>query len=347
MKISKVRIYESSEPVYDIEVKSDSHIFRIGNVKVENCRLLSNVKKLSAFVNSIGGTALSVGSQRVNTTNLMRIALESGQYEDGLRIYYQKLEDTIELSCKVLHANREIIRRNIKLGLLPNYIDGGIDESKQFSTIGILGLYEVVEYFGGIETDEFGYKYYTDDGIDIAKKTMKIINAVKDRYDCDFTFNVESIPAERAAVIVCQKDNAIFHRNDKYIYSNQWIPLTAKCTIQEKMRLSSILDRECGGGAIAHINLEANFPNKDLAWEMLNRLAIQDVIYSAFNTRINECKNHHMFVGTDKCPNCGEGVYDTYQRIVGYLVPTRNYSKDRFKEFSARRWYNFAEMMSD
>lgn len=311
------------------------------------CRLLSNVKKLSAFVNSIGGTALSVGSQRVNTTNLMRIALESGQYEDGLRIYYQKLEDTIELSCKVLHANREIIRRNIKLGLLPNYIDGGIDESKQFSTIGILGLYEVVEYFGGIETDEFGYNYYTDDGIEIAKKTMKIINAVKDRYDCDFTFNVESIPAERAAVIVCQKDNAIFHRSDKYIYSNQWIPLTAKCTIQEKMRLSSILDRECGGGAIAHINIEANFPNKDVAWEMLNRLAIQDVIYSAFNTRINECKNHHMFVGTDKCPNCGEGVYDTYQRIVGYLVPTRNYSKDRFKEFSARRWYNFAEMMSD
>ena len=84
-----------------------------------------------------------------------------------------------------------------------------------------------------------------------------------------------------------------------------------------------------------------------MAWEMLNRIAQAGVIYFAFNTRINECKNHHGFVGTDICPVCGEPVFDTYQRIVGYLVPTRNYSKERFMEFDARRWYTYAEMLSE
>ena len=100
-------------------------------------------------------------------------------------------------------------------------------------------------------------------------------------------------------------------------------------------------------GSIAHINLESNFPNTDMAWDMLNKIAQSGVIYFAFNTRINECKNHHGFVGTDHCPECGEPVFDTYQRIVGYLVPSRAYSKDRLREFTTRQWYTYAEAMSE
>ena len=40
------------------------------------CRLLSDTSKLEGFINSIGGTALSIGSVKVNTINLMRIAYE-------------------------------------------------------------------------------------------------------------------------------------------------------------------------------------------------------------------------------------------------------------------------------
>lgn len=153
--------------------------------------------------------------------------------------------------------------------------------------------------------------------------------------------------AERCAVILCQKDNLIYEKDKKFIYSNQWIPLSEKCTIQEKLRLSSILDKLCSGGAISHINLEQNFPNTKTAWDMLNHIAKQGVIYFAFNTKINECKNHHGFVGTDICPTCGESVVDTWQRIVGFLEPTRTYSKDRKREFSTRQWYEYADMKSD
>lgn len=308
------------------------------------CRLLSDTTKLSGFINSIGGTALSIGSVKVNTINLMRIALET-EYDE--KKYLALLRKRALLCCKALETVRHIIKRNVEKGLLPNYQEGAVEINKQYCTIGILGLYEVIEAFGYTETDEFGNVSYTENGIEFASKIFNILNDVKDNFTNDFSFNIESVPAERAAVILCQKDNQLYNINEKSIYSNQWIPLSAKCTIQEKLKLSSILDAKCSGGSISHINLEANFPNKDVAWDVLNKIALSDVIYFAFNTRINECKNHHGFVGTDICPICGEPVFDTYQRIVGYLVPTRSYSKDRKREFNTRQWYNYAQMLGE
>ena len=323
---------------------NDSNFFVSGDVSTLSncCRLLSDTSKLTGFINSIGGTALSIGSVKVNTINLMRIALETNCDE---KKYLSLLKRRVHLCCKTLDTVRHIIKRNVEKGLLPNYQPGAVEMDKQYCTVGILGLYEVIEAFGYTTKDEFGNISYTEEGVEFASKIFDIINEVKDSFTDEYSFNCESVPAERAACILCQKDNELYDTADKLIYSNQWIPLTEKCTIQEKLRLSSILDAKCSGGAIAHINLEANFPNGDVAWDVLNKIAQSGVIYFAFNTRINECINHHGFVGTDHCPSCGEGVHDTYQRIVGYLVPSRSYSTDRLKEFEARQWYDFAEAM--
>ena len=325
---------------------NDSNFFMSDNVGVLSncCRLLSDSRKLSGFINSIGGTALSIGSIKVNTINLMRIAYES---ECDEKKYLALLKKRTLLCCKTLDIIRHIIQRNIEKGLLPNYCDGGIEIDKQYCTIGILGLYEVIEAFGYTSKDEFGNVSYTDLGIEFASKIFEVLNDVKDSFTDEYSFNIESVPAERAAVILCQKDNKLYEKNEKFIYSNQWIPLSEKCTINEKLRLSSILDAKCSGGSISHINLEKNFPNTDVAWDMLNKIAQDGVIYFAFNTRINECKNHHGFVGTDICPICGGGVTDTYQRIVGFLEPVRSYSKERKKEFSTRRWYEYAQLKSE
>lgn len=325
---------------------NDSNFFISDNITSLSscCRLINNFSKLNAFINSIGGTALSIGSVKVNTINLMRIYYEVGADEEK---YLQLLKKRVILCCKVLDRIRHIIKRNIEKGLLPNYCDGGIELEKQYMTVGILGCFETIKAFGYTKTDKFGYISYTEEGINFANKIFDVINETKDSFTDEYSFNVESVPAERAAVILCQKDNLLYGKDDTFIYSNQWIPLTAKCTIQEKLRLSSILDKRCGGGAIAHINIESNFPNKESAWDMLNTIASSGVIYFAFNTKINACKNRHGFVGTDICPTCGEPVEDTFQRIVGFLVPSKSYSKERFKEFSARQWYSYSELKGE
>ena len=72
-----------------------------------------------------------------------------------------------------------------------------------------------------------------------------------------------------------EKDK-IFCPNEKYelpLYGNQWIPLGVKTTLEEKCKLSAILDKACNGGSIAHINIDAPFTNFDTAWDMLNYVA--------------------------------------------------------------------------
>ena len=172
---------------------SDSNFFISDNVGVLSncCRLLSDTKKLDAFQNSIGGSSISVGSCRVSTINLVRIAYES---KTNKRKYIDILRDRTLLDCKALTSMRHILKRNIEKGLLPNYQEGAVELEKQFCTIGILGMYEVMDMFGLINTDEFGYKSYSEEGIEFASKILDTINEVKDNFECDFTFNVESIP---------------------------------------------------------------------------------------------------------------------------------------------------------
>lgn len=327
---------------------NDSNFFVSGDVTTLSncCRLLSDTSKLEGFINSIGGTALSIGSVKVNTINLVHIFYEIEE-ELSERKYLNILKKRTTLCCKVLDRVRHIIQRNTEKGLLPNYCDGGVEMSKQYCTIGILGLYEVMDKFGYITTDEFGNKFYTNEAIDFSEKIFNVLNDIKDNFTSKYSFNIESVPAERAAVNLCAKDNVMFGKNEDFIYSNQWIPLTEKCTINEKIRTSAILDNKCSGGAIAHINIDSNFPNADMAWDMLNYIASQGVIYFCYNTKINVCSNHHGFVGTEICPECGEEKCDTYQRVVGFLTPSKSYSKDRFKEFSARQWYNTGVMYGE
>lgn len=318
---------------------SDSNFFVSDNVGVLSncCRLLSDTKKLDAFINSIGGTALSVGSCRVSTINLVRIAYESGFNK---KKYLKILRERVLLDCKALTSMRHIIQRNIEKGLLPNYQDGAVELDKQFCTIGGIGMYEVMDLFGLINTDELGCKSYSDEAVEFATQILDAMNEVKDNFECDFSFNIEMIPAENCAGVICQADNLLFEQNKYFIYSNQWIPLMEKCTIQEKCRLGNLFDKKCGGGCIAHINIENRFPNEETAWEMLNYVASQGVIYFAFTTKISVCKSRHAFISEQRCPVCGEPIADTYARVVGFYTPTSSYQRIRKNEFDKRRWMN-------
>lgn len=318
---------------------SDSNFFVSDNVGVLSncCRLLSDTNKLDAFINSIGGTALSVGSCRVSTINLVRIAYESKMNK---KKYLDILRDRVLLNCKALTSMRHILKRNIEKGLLPNYQDGAVELDKQFCTIGGIGMYEVMDLFGLINTDELGNKSYSDEAVEFATQILDTMNDVKDHFECDFTFNIEMIPAENCAGVICTADNLLYEQNKYFIYSNQWIPLMEKCTIQEKCRLGHLFDAKCGGGCIAHIDIENRFPNEEAAWDMLNYVAKQGVIYFAFTTKINVCEDKHAFIGIKECPQCGKPVADQYARVVGFYTPISGYQRIRKSEFNQRKWYD-------
>lgn len=307
------------------------------------CRLINDTSKLDAFINSIGGTALQVGSVKVSTINLRRIALESyGDEEEYLTILRHRVHtDLIALDCQ-----RRIIKRNIEKGLLPNYTSGLVEMEKQYSTIGITGLYEALNDFGYIRTDEFGNKYYTADADRFACVMLDEINRLKDEWaaEHDYSVNIEAIPGESCNIKMAEQDALLYPNTEHYyILGNQWVPLREKCTLQEKIRLGAMLDVKCGGGQIMHANIEGHFANNEQAWDLLNYIAQQGVIYFAFNSKIKECAHGHHWVADKHCPECGEEATEEYTRIVGFLRPCSSFSKERIREYHERTWFNVDE----
>ena len=93
---------------------NDSNLFIDDSVtSLSNCcRLKSNIEDLGYF-NSIGGTALKVGSVKVSTINLARLALENKTEAD----YLAALKELVILNLKALDCIRHIIKRNVDKGL--------------------------------------------------------------------------------------------------------------------------------------------------------------------------------------------------------------------------------------
>ena len=319
---------------------NDSNLFIDDSVtSLSNCcRLKSNIDDLGYF-NSIGGTALKVGSVKVSTVNLARLALEHPKDEKS---YLVALRELVELDCKLLDVVRHIIVRNVEKGLLPNFSKGLVDFDHLYNTIGVIGVYETMKTFGYVRTDEFGNVYYTEDADKFGKKIFEVIHRTKDQFalDKDYKINLEQIPGEQCAAKFLQADELLFPETvvkDLPLYGNQFIPLGIPTTLQERIRIAALFDSYCNGGSIAHINIEAPFDSFDKAWELTNYIADQNLTYFAFNTKIQACKHNHAFFGK-KCPICGEPVETEYTRIVGFYTPIKTWSKERKEEFKMREW---------
>lgn len=327
---------------------NDSNLFIDSSVNsLSNCcRLKSNIEDLGYF-NSIGGTALKVGSVKVSTVNLARLALENKTEQE----YLVALRDLVELDLKVLDCVRHIIRRNVEKGLLKNFSLGLVDFEHLYNTVGFTGIYETMKSFGYVRVDELGNTYYTEEAEKFGKKIFDVIHNVSNnfRLDKDYMINCEQIPGESAAAKLMAKDKFFFPEevvDDLPLYGNQFLPLGIQATLDERIRVASLFDSFCNGGSILHINVDAPFADPDEAWRMLNYVADQGVTYFAFNNKIQACKHNHAFFGT-KCPECGEPVETEYTRIVGFFTPVKTYSKERKAEYKMRKWEHVNKRSGD
>lgn len=320
---------------------SDSNFFIDDNVSsLSNCcRLKSDIRDLGYF-NSIGGTALKVGSVKVSTINLARLALDTNTEEEYLAELAERTLDNV----RALHIVRNIIRRDVEKGLLPNFTYGLVDFEHLYNTIGFIGIYETMKKFNCIETDEFGNVFYTKKAEKFGKKIFDTIHKVANDFikenNCDYMINTEQIPGENAAGKLMIKDKFFYPDANIYdlpLYGNQFIPLGIKTTLQERVRIQAMFDGFCNGGSILHANIDSPFDNFEKAYKMTCYIADKGVTYFAFNTKIQACEENHAFYGTT-CPVCGKPIFTEYSRVVGFFTPIKSWSKERSKEYTMRRW---------
>ena len=221
----------------------DSDVTSLSNC----CRLKSDIKDL--YFNSIGGTALKVGSCKVSTINLARIAYETNNKKDFLI----RLRDVARINLQALDVQRHIIQRNVEKGLLPNFTTGEVDFEHLYSTTGVLSPYETLKHFNLIKKDELGNVYYTEEADAFVKQIFEVLHNVMNDFqlDKDYKCNLEAIPGESAAVKFQRADALLYPDqvvDDLPLYGNQYLPLGIKATFAERVRVASLYDSYCNGG---------------------------------------------------------------------------------------------------
>ena len=286
------------------------------------CRLRSDTS--NQFFNSFGGASDQIGSMGVVAINLPQLALRFIKDEE---MFETELADLVTLAQEVNYAKRCLLQSSIKKGHLPLYSNGYMDLGKQFSTVGFIGLYEACEIMG--------YDNTSDEGVKFGLHILDVINTINDEiaHKYKIPVNLEGIPGENTCVKLAVKDKVLGFNNQYKMYSNQFIPLSKRCNIFDRVKLSGAYDSQCSGGSIMHITIDSKVSKETMKDFVISTLGA-GVKYFAFNYKINQCKDcSHIFVGEHEvCPECGSKELEKFTRVVGFLTKISQWSQTRQEE---------------
>ena len=308
------------------------------------CRYENDIEDMNLTPDSFGNGGVNIGSHRVITPNLPKAALAAnGDTEKFIEI----LDDYFDVTAKLLYIHRhDILERRIER--TPDYLTffgklGWFNLDTMFSTFGVTGVYEAVEFMG--------YDILNDDGTDFALDLMAYIKSkckeYRKKYNC--TFNAEEIPGEQACVSLLQKDKITYKGDPRLdgveLYSNQYIPLTNSADMVTRIDLSGRFMKMISGGGIVHINSEAPIDSDGKMFELMKFAAKSGVPHMAVCYRFGKCAVHKATIvgqNTKVCPICGEPIVHTRARVIGYFSDEINWHPVRQKYDATLRHYGDA-----
>jgi ribonucleoside-triphosphate reductase len=287
------------------------------------CRYSSSFEQMKFRADSFGNGGMNIGSHRVVTLNLPRIAHLSDKCDD---VFFMALSDQLEVCYKLLMVHRDgILARRIRQGFLTFFSKPveWFNINQLFSTIGITGIYEMCELMG--------HNILTPDGEQFTTRVLEFIEMKATMFSnrSGYSFNVEEIPGESACVTLARADRILYGM--KYdLYSNQYIPLIVDATITKRAVLTGKFMSMLSGGGILHQNIKDKMSETQML-HMIEFHASVGVEHLGVNFGFGICANgHSSMVGNDgTCAECGAEIQDWVTRIIGYFSMVSKWSEAR------------------
>lgn len=311
------------------------------------CRLQNNIKTFTDYQNSFGVSGVSIGSHRVCGINLPRLIKDYTENEVlNQNEFIHALQDRINYCKKILDAHRKIIKYHIEIGVLPLYTYNWMNLDKQYSTIGIIGVYELQQYYNKLNNIEDKAKNITN--YSFALDVLKVINKNISEWNKLGTskYNLEQIPGESVAIRLAEVDKVLGKNTEYKLYSNQYVPLIQNnISISDRFKIQGKFDTQTSGGSILHINIDESEKISELQMKKLFELALKTkTIYWALNYIYIQCSSGHSFIGsneTKECPICGSNNLTYFTRVVGFITNVKDWNPTRRDwEFSNRKFYS-------
>ena len=315
----------NTEGVFNIYITND--IAKIASC----CRMTSDKTSLMKYrgIDSFGNGGLNIGSHRVVTINLVRLARKSKKLDQFKLCIKKSMEDC----AKILVCHRQLIKDRVEQNFLQffkplRWLDL---DTMFFSTIGIIGLNEAMSILGiDLCQDQ-------TETVELLQYCNSILNDLAGQYQVPF--NLEQIPGESASVNLAKKDRVYFGDSTDVLYSNQFIPLWKDIDLVSRAKIDGKLSGFFGGGVISHLNISSKTSKQQMI-DLITFASSCGLDHFALNSCFSRCEEDHISITNGEvCPICGKLIVEKLTRVVGYFTPVTNWVKERREyEFPLRKF---------
>lgn len=321
------------------------------------CRLSSKLEK-PQFNFTNGQLSEMTGSKNVITLNLNRIVQDwfnqfkanyaymndeemlKDKFGHNLHFYGIKIKEylvsILDRIYKYQTAYNACLLELKEAKMLPAYDAGFINLKKQYLTIGINGLNQAAEFLHIKCNKNKQYEKFCN----LIFSTIKEQNLLH-KTD-DLMFNTEFTPCESASIKLYNRDkkDGYWVPEDTNLYASYiFKPNDTEISVLDKLYLhgNSFCGDNLDGGSAAHINLDSHLSKEQ--YEKLVKYAAEiGCKYFTFNVPNSECDECGFItkVPITECPKCHSKKISYYDRVIGYLVKIKNWSKGRQIEQKTR-----------
>lgn len=305
------------------------------------------------------GAHFSMGGMQVVTINMPRLAYKSGGDEAKL---LEIMRETMSTAKEAHILKRSLMKRQFEKGLIPfasqrpKGAPVAVDIDNLSSTIGFVGINEMVEYMTGYELHE---------DASAQKLALRVIIEM-DRIRKEFSestgmkFSIARTPAESAAQRFAvsdmihypkfakelvkgdldaalprykeSRDVPIYYTNGAHVSVSAAIPVHERLAIEQ--RFFPILK----GGDIFHVWLGEVNPDPEALLKLNRTLSNSWVGYWSHTKDITMCRSCGYVGGglSEKCPLCNSASTKHYSRITGYYQDVSSWNAAKRQELKER-----------
>lgn len=299
------------------------------------CRLRLDLRELERKNGGLFGAGESTGSIGVVTLNMPRY----GYLAKDENELFEIIDKNMIIAKESLEIKREFLQKHVlEGGLVPAFNTYVGTLANHFSTIGLVGLNEMVENFLGVNILD-------KKGKDLS---VRVLNFMRERLkdfqeETEQLYNLEATPAESTAFRLAKKDKELYPdiitrgtEKRPYYTNSCHVPVSEVKSIRQVFDHQDDLQILFTGGTVIHVFLGSPISGKQAKHIVKTVCETYRVPYVSLSPVNHYCKDHgYIDKAVDACPVCGKKV-EKYQRITGYLRNVEYFNDGKQAEFNER-----------